>query len=100
MGAPQPPRRRRPPPGFQPRFTLSILYLAGFFFLYALLIVLPEMLGVLESTPPGPEQQELAEAAAREALDGADLLLAFLAAAATVGVGAYYQVLPGLRVPR
>ena len=35
------PRASRPPP-FQPRFTLGLFYLAGFFFLYCLVLIAPE----------------------------------------------------------
>ena len=80
----------------QPRFTLYILYLAGFFLLYAMLLILPDLLDVLESMPPGPEQEEAATRVAREAVRP-HLLPALAMALATAGLGAYYRVLPGLR---
>ena len=52
-------------PAFAPRFTLSLLYMVVFFFLYALILILPALLGILEQVAPGPEQQAAAERAAR-----------------------------------
>lgn len=93
--APQLPPRRRPP-AFRPSFTLSALYMAGFFFLFAMLFVMPELLRVLREVPPGPEQQAIAQEAAAAAARPR-LIYAVLAALATVGLGAWLQILPGLR---
>jgi len=92
-----PPRRR--PPTFEPRFTLILVYLAAFFVLYAMLLVLPELLDVLGNMPPGPAQEEAAREATRDALRGR-LLWVFLLALVTSAVGAHYRVLPGLRSRR
>ncbi len=54
------PRRSRPPT-FQPRFTLSLLYLFGFFLLYGLLFMAPELYEVLQNVPIGPEQEQAAQ---------------------------------------
>jgi hypothetical protein len=82
--------------GFQPRFTLSLLYFFAFFFGFCFVLVAPELLRVLESMPPGPEQEAAAREAARSALAprlGSALGLAILA----TGVGIWARLLPGLR---
>ena len=89
------PRPSRPPP-FQPRFTLGLFYLAGFFILYCLAVVAPELWHVLHSMPPGPEQERAAADAAREAIRGR-LLLALMAALATTAIGGRAGWLPGMR---
>jgi len=88
--------RRRAPAGFQPRIALGMLYVVGFFFLFALLMVLPELLDVLEQVPSGPEQQQLAEDAAHEAI-GSKIYVALAGAILLTGLGGYFQVLPGLK---
>ena len=80
----------------RPRFTLALLYVAGFFMLFTLLSVVPELLPVLREVPPGPEQQQLAESVAREAARPR-LLQGLLLALAAVGLGSYLRLLPGLR---
>ena len=83
----------RPKAQFRPRFAIGILYLAGFFFAFAFLQILPELIALLELAP-GPEQEraakEMAQAKSNPLLT---LILSVLATAA----GAYYEVLPGLR---
>jgi len=49
---------RSRPPTFRPRFTLSLLYLFGFFLLYCLLFVAPELYEVMQNVPTGPEQEQ------------------------------------------
>jgi len=93
-GAPLPPRRRPPP--FRPSFTLALVYVAGFFVLYAVLLILPELLRVLADVPPGPEQQKIAEEVAREAARPR-LAWAVAAALVSVGLGSYLRILPGLK---
>jgi hypothetical protein len=92
---PPPPLRRRAPV-FKPSFTLALLYLAGFFTLYALLLILPELLNVLADVPPGPEQQKIAEQVARDAARPR-LAYAMALAVGSVGLGAYLKILPGLK---
>ena len=90
----EPAQSRRPT--FRPRFTLGIFYLLGVFFLYAMLLVLPEMIHALKTIPPGPEQQ----AAVTEALQAnmrVRLGIALVAAIATVLLAAVKGWLPGLR---
>jgi hypothetical protein len=91
-----PPYYRKIGGTFQPRFTLSILYLFGFFFLYCLLLVAPSLFSLLQAMPPGPEQQAAAEELAREVVAPRLWLAAVLSAVTTV-VGAHYRVLPGMR---
>jgi hypothetical protein len=102
----RPGRDERPPPyyrkkgtAFEPRFTLGILYLFGFFFVYCLLLVSPALLEVLRSVPPGPEQEEAARGAAREAVQPR-LWIAVVASALSTVLGAHYRVLPGMRSRR
>ncbi|TDI25757.1 MAG: hypothetical protein E2P06_04070 [Acidobacteria bacterium] len=90
----EPAQSRRPT--FRPRFTLGIFYLLGVFFLYAMLLVMPEMIQALKTIPPGPEQQEavtnMLQANMRPRLG-----IALVAAIATVLGGAVKGCLPGLR---
>jgi hypothetical protein len=78
----------------RPRFTLGMLYLFGFFFLFCLVLVLPALFEVFRSMPPGPEQQQAAHEAAREAAGG-KLGLAFALATAATGIGMFRGWLPG-----
>jgi len=90
------PSRRRAPSFPRPFFTLAIVYIFAFFFVYAFALVAPALYDVLQSTPPGPEQELAAQQAAYEAASGR-MGLAFLLAVATVVLGAWSQKLPGLR---
>jgi len=81
---------------FQPRFTLGILYLFGFFFLYCLLLVAPSLLEVAQTVPPGPEQQEAAQQVAHEVVRPRLWIAAVLSALTTV-LGAHYRILPGMQ---
>jgi ABC-type sulfate transport system permease component len=89
------PRRSRPPT-FQPRFTLSLLYLFGFFLLYCLLFVAPELHDVMQNVPIGPDQQQAAQEAARQAVRPR-LPYALAAALVTTVVATRAGWLPGLR---
>jgi hypothetical protein len=90
-----PPRlQRRPRPEMRPRFTLLMLYLFVFFFAFCLILVGPALWEVLQSMPPGPEQEAAAKEAARRAASG-KLLIAFGLAVAATGIGAYRGWLPG-----
>ena len=80
----------------RPRFTLMILYLFGFFFLYCFLLVAPALWEVLTSLPPGPEQEEAARRAAKETIQPR-LWIAVVAAVVTAGVGIHRGLLPGTR---
>ena len=92
-----PKQLRRRAPVFRPSFTLMLVYLLVFFVLFAVLAILPELLPLLEK-PAVPALQEEAERVARDAASGR-LIWALLLAIGTVGLGAYLQVLPGLKRP-
>jgi hypothetical protein len=99
---PEAPSRRGRRPVFRPRFTLTLLYLAFFFFLFGLIFSLPDLLEGARHLGPGPEEltpEELARArdTGREALAGGRLLVALGLAVIVTGLGAYARVLPGLR---
>ena len=94
--------RRSQPPTFQPRFTLSLLYLFGFFLLYCLLLVAPELYEALQNVPTSPEQEEAARKALEETVRQAirpRLFFALGAALVTTGVAARAGWLPGMRPP-
>ena len=95
MSAP-PPSRRQP---FRPRFSLGLFYLAGFFFLYCLIFIAPELWHVMQAVPPGPDQEKAAADAAQQAIRGR-LLLALMASLATTALGSKAGWLPGMRPPR
>ena len=80
---------------FRPSFTLALVYLVALFFLYAFLLIMPELMTVLRDVQPGPEQQAIAEQAARESFRS-KFPWAFALALATLGIGGWLQVLPGL----
>ena len=77
---------------FRPRFTIGILYLAGFFFFFAFLQILPDLIQLLE-LPPGPDQEMAAKELARRK---SNPLLSLLLSVAATSAGAYYEFLPGL----
>ena len=83
---------------FQPRFTLSLFYLVGFFFVFALTLVVPELIDAYQHLPPGSEEEQLAVAqeVARVALRPR-LWLAIAASVFATALGLYFNVLPGLR---
>jgi hypothetical protein len=88
----------RPPP-FRPRFTLTLFYIAGFFLLYALLFVAPDLaplLGAEGQALPPDQLQERARQVAQQAMRG-KVILALAASIATVGLAAWRRVLPGMR---
>lgn len=91
---PLPPRRRRPT--FRPRFTIGLAYLVGFFFLYAALLLVPVLTDVLAGVPPGPEQEEIAKEVSRRTIRPLLPVAAGLSLMSTL-LGAYFEVLPGLR---
>ena len=76
-----------------------LLYLGGFFLLYALLLVAPDLAPLLGAEGRGlaPEAlQERARQLAQQAMQG-KVLIALVAAVATVGLGAWRKALPGMR---
>lgn len=101
MNEPQRTRPRRLPreSGFRPEFTLLLLYFFGFFLLFSLLLVLPEMLHALQTIPPAATPEEdraIASEVARSAAAGR-LPWALGATIIACGLGAYTRSLPGLR---
>lgn len=84
--------------GFRPVFTVALLYFAALFVGFALVLILPEMLEAAATLPPGADPQAEGARIAQQAAGGR-LLEAFVLAALTLGIGGYYQVLPGLRPP-
>ena len=83
-------------PQFRPVAVLGLLYFTGFFFLFGLLLVAPELGSVLETGSPGPEQQ----AAAQEAVHAVfrpRLPFALVLALAATAAGARFKLLPGFR---
>ncbi len=100
MSAPDPHRRPRPPATFHPRFSLSLLYLFGLFFVYCLLFIAPELSELVQ--PASPEQEEAVKRATAEVVRQAirpRLPYAFAAAVLTLLLGSHYGFLPGLRPP-
>ena len=96
----QPPYPTRPPRAtFQPRFTIGLLYVVAFFLLYCLLLAAPALIEVANSVPPGPEQQEAATRAAKEAVQSR-LWIAGVAALVTMAIGIRAGVLPGTGEPK
>ena len=89
-----PPRRRAP--SFRPRFTIGIAYLVGFFFLYAILLLIPAMTDVLANVAPGPEQEEIAKEVAQRTFRPLLPVAAGLSLISTL-LGAFFEILPGLR---
>lgn len=72
--------------------------MAAFFLLFAFLLILPELLTVLRDVPTGPEQEQMAQEVAQQAA-GPRLLWAIGLALGAVGLGAYLEILPGLKRP-
>jgi hypothetical protein len=90
-----------PPRGgaaFRPHFTLTIVYFFAFLLLFCAAVATPALLEVLQSMPPGPEQEAAAREAARRAV-APRLPIAALAALTTTAIGVATRILPGLRTP-
>lgn len=89
----QTPRRRRAP-GFRPRFTISILYLAGFALVFMFLMSLP---GLIDVMSVGGDEETMTRRAAEVTRTHARPYVALLLSLLATGLGAYYEVLPGMR---
>jgi hypothetical protein len=89
------PRRSRSPT-FQPRFTLGLFYLFAFFILYCLILVAPELYDVARTVPVGPEQEQAAQEAVRQAVRPR-LPIALAAAVLTTALAGRAGWLPGMR---
>ena len=78
---------------------LTLLYVAGFFLLYALLFVaadLAPLLGAEGQALPPEELQARAQQVSQQAMRG-KVPFALVAALATVGLGVWRRLLPGMR---
>jgi hypothetical protein len=73
-----------------------LLYFFAFFFAYCFALVSPALNEIANLPVSGPEQQRLAAEATREALRGR-LWIAAAAATATLALGGWTRLLPGLR---
>lgn len=91
-----PPYYRKVRSDFRPSFTLGILYLFGFFFVYCLLLVSPSLFEVLRTVPIGPEQEEVAKRVAQEVVRPR-LPIALLLSALSTVAGAHFGLLPGMK---
>jgi len=89
----EPPPARRPA-AFRPRFSISLIYLAGFALLFMMLMCLPGWLDVFAA---GGNEETMTAAAAAVARESARPPLAMLLSLLATGLGGYYEVLPGLR---
>lgn len=76
--------------------VLGLLYFAAFFFAFGLLLVAPELGSVMQSIPPGPEQQVAAQQAVHLAIRPR-LPFALVLALVTTAAGARFRLLPGFR---
>jgi hypothetical protein len=77
-------------------FSLTLLYFAGFFLLFCVLIVAPALVHVAREGAPSDQLQARAQSAAHDAIQGR-LPLAFVGALVATGLGVYARALPGLR---
>jgi len=95
--ASSPRKTLRHTPSFTPRFTIGMFYLVAFFFLFSFLQIMPDLLQVLGNVPPGPTQQRVAARVVRESYSP---LASLVLSVVTTSLGAYFEVLPGMRTPR
>jgi hypothetical protein len=91
----------RPRAVFRPTFTLTIAYFLLFLLLYLLLLVMPVLWPLLSQPVAVGDEQRMMEEAQRLARDAAQgrVFVAVIAAIATLGLGAWAGVLPGLKKP-
>jgi len=74
------------------------VYLAGFFFLFALILVIPALVETYLARPPGTEEEQLA--IARDVASQVIRPRLWIAIAASVfgtALGLHFNLLPGLR---
>jgi len=93
--------RRPPRASFQPRFTLMLVYFVALLFLYSFALASPvvvEWFRIGSAPGAGPAEQAQFAQAMREALSGR-IWIAALAAVATMLLGIWGKLLPGLRPP-
>jgi len=80
---------------FRPSITLTLVYLAAFFLVFALALVLPALWPLLGSAATGPEIQALAQETARTVVRPR-LGLAFGLAVLATALGGWLHLLPGM----
>ncbi len=80
---------------FRPSITLTLVYLAAFFLVFALALVVPALWPLLGTAATGPEIQALAHETARTAVSPR-LGLAFGLAVLATALGGWLHLLPGL----
>lgn len=93
------PRRRSTP--FRPTFTLLLAWFALFFFAFALLLLLPDLVAAFRALPPGsgplsPEELARAKDVARQGIENKLGWIFGLASLVTAGL-AWSGRLPGVR---
>lgn len=85
-------------PKFRPIAVLGLLYFAVFFCVFGLLLVVPEMSDVLQSTTAAnPEEQKAAAQAAVHAVFRPRMPIAIVLALLATAAGARFKLLPGFR---
>ncbi len=100
MTPPEPiPSKQHRRAAFRPNFTLSILYLIAFFFLFCMLFLLPALSEFTATIPPGTpdaEAQAMIEEFASKTIRPR-LGWMLVAATAVTGLGIYAGFLPGTK---
>jgi hypothetical protein len=79
---------------FRPRFTISILYLAGFALIFMFLMSLPGLIDVMSM---GGDEETMTRRAAEVTRTHARPTVALLLSLLATGLGGYFEVLPGMR---
>ncbi len=87
---------RKPGPQYRPVALLGLLYFGVFFLVWCMILVIPELVQVFETVPPGPDQETAASELVREAVRPR-LPMAFALSLATTALGAHFKRLPGFR---
>ena len=80
---------------FRPRATLGLLYLFGLFFLFCFLLAAPTFWHVFQTTEPGPEQQQIAEKAVKEAMSLTRLGIALAYSGDKAGARTAFEAVKG-----
>ncbi len=100
MAHPESPQRKnRSKVRFRPNFTLSILYLIGFFALFSFLFLMPPLIEFADSLPSGISEDEAVAMRNEFASKKLGPLLGWMLVAATTvtGLGIYAGILPGTK---
>ena len=94
QGMSAPPQRPRRAPGFRPRFTIGFASLAIFTLLFSFLMILPDMLDVMRM---GGDEEAQYQRAMEVARAQSRPYWAVMLSLVATGLGAWFEVLPGLR---